>query len=105
MILPPDHLPTDDQVERAEARVELRALLDSSGWKRIERQLLSGIQESLNVLQRDAEEALQSVETDPVATAKQLADCVVRLTHVIDGMRRSQDRIVVDWSPFRSSVE
>jgi hypothetical protein len=52
MILPPDHRPTDDQVERAEARVELRALLDSPGWKRIERQLLSGIEESLNVLQR-----------------------------------------------------
>jgi len=45
----------------------------------------------LEWIRQDAEEALQSVETDPVAAAKQLADCVVRLTHVIEGMRQRQD--------------
>lgn len=51
MILPPDNRPTPEQLERAQARVELRALLDSPGWHRIDQQLRSGIQESLNDLQ------------------------------------------------------
>lgn len=59
--IPSSQRPTADEVERAQTRVELRELIDSPGWKHIEAQLRTGIQDAMNILRR--------VDTaDPAAT-------------------------------------
>ena len=53
MIAPPDTRPTEEQIARAQARIDLKHLLDTPGWKNhIQRILLAGIQESMNALRK-----------------------------------------------------
>jgi hypothetical protein len=50
MIVESDQLPTKEQVERAKARIDVRSMLESPGWKRIEEQLLACVEGSVNVM-------------------------------------------------------
>lgn len=52
MNLPAPERPTEEQVQRARDRINLKTLIESPGWKLIERQLITGIQDAMNILRR-----------------------------------------------------